>query len=90
MIYKINLLEKDQKTAINILLLSSVGGVAELVEGTGLENRRAGNCTVGSNPTPTVNRTTLQKSAMRYNSHDSNLLKIVNQCSNLKIYLLEG
>ncbi len=30
-----------------------MGGVAELVEGTGLENRRAGNRTVGSNPTPT-------------------------------------
>ncbi len=24
------------------------------VEGTGLENRRAGNCTVGSNPTPSA------------------------------------
>ena len=70
MVYKINLLEKDQKTAINILLLSNVGGVAELVEGTGLENRRAGNCTVGSNPTPTVNRASLQNSAMRYNGLD--------------------
>ncbi len=45
-------LEYPSKPAINSLFTSGWGGRA--VEGTGLENRRAGNCTVGSNPTPTV------------------------------------